>query len=189
MIWVFFFLFLDYQLVFPIIVDHNGSYISHWNSTHSSKDFDSSTKEIHLNITGFNQTFHLLLHTSSNILAPGFKVYYRHGYSNHSNDAEEHSSDCEFKGTLLSYSTEVALSLCGGVVSFFTRSILFFEIKDYFEFFHILVPHFWLQKSYMKQVRAKNICIFFILHMRSKTPWGVWVFLLEIKKKVLLSGF
>lgn len=148
MIWVFFFLFLDYQLVFPIIVDHNGSYISHWNSTHSSKDFDSSTKEIHLNITGFNQTFHLLLHTSSNILAPGFKVYYRHGYSNHSNDAEEHSSDCEFKGTLLSYSTEVALSLCGGVVSFFTRSILFSEIKDYFEFFHILVPFLVTKELY-----------------------------------------
>lgn len=104
----------DYQLVFPIIVDHNGSFLSHWNSTHSSQHH-RSTKQLHLNITGFNQTFRLHLHTSSSILAPGFKVYYRHGNSNHSNEAEEHSSGCEFKGRLLSHSTEVALSLCGGV--------------------------------------------------------------------------
>lgn len=111
---------VDYQLVFPIIVDHNGSFLSHWNSTHSSQHH-RSTKQLHLNITGFNQTFCLHLHTSSNILAPGFKVYYRHGNSNHSNEAEEHSSGCEFKGRLLSHSTEVALSLCGGVVSFYAR--------------------------------------------------------------------
>lgn len=111
---------VDYQLVFPIIVDHNGSFLSHWNSTHSSQQH-RSTKQLHLNITGFNQTFRLHLHTSSSILAPGFKVYYRHGNSNHSNEAEEHSSGCEFKGRLLSHSTEVALSLCGGVVSFHAR--------------------------------------------------------------------
>lgn len=111
---------VDYQLVFPIIVDHNGSFLSHWNSTHSSQHH-RSTKQLHLNITGFNQTFRLHLHTSSSILAPGFKVYYRHGNSNHSNEAEEHSSGCEFKGRLLSHSTEVALSLCGGVVSFHAR--------------------------------------------------------------------
>lgn len=111
---------VDYQLVFPIIVDHNGSFLSHWNSTHSSQHH-RSTKQLHLNITGFNQTFRLHLHTSSNILAPGFKVYYRHGNSNHSNKAEEHSRECEFKGRLLSHSTEVALSLCGGVVSFHAR--------------------------------------------------------------------
>lgn len=121
---------VGYQLVFPIIVDHNGSFLSHWNSTHSSQHH-RSTKQLHLNITGFNQTFRLHLHTSSNILAPGFKVYYRHGNSNHSNEAEEHTSDCEYKGRLLSHSSEVALSLCGGVVSFCAILISFKQITTY----------------------------------------------------------
>ncbi|OWF56393.1 A disintegrin and metalloproteinase with thrombospondin motifs 18-like [Mizuhopecten yessoensis] len=119
------FLPTDYRLAHIILVNSEGRFISHWTSdSHRLHLADRHRRSVeldnhlYLNITSGNETFHLKLYPNSHLLAPGFKVYLRHGSnvtSSMETESSLHTDDCMYRGDVTSHSSTAAVALCRGV--------------------------------------------------------------------------
>lgn len=124
----FFGLFVDFEIVHPVLSDISGNIVSH-SQLHGNrfKRDSSRTDTLYLNITGQGQKFEIHLNENRNLLAPGFKVYHR----KRSKDSPEvvetlesssggpyhQSTTCHYSGREKSRGGRAALSLCDGLVS------------------------------------------------------------------------
>lgn len=106
----------------------------------------SLSSDIFINITTEDEDFHIQLLPNDKLLAPGFKVYHRHGSHNISDDVITETdavisetddvttdgdvsmlSSCHFKGHVVSHdNVPAAISLCNGVVCICLFLLIFF---------------------------------------------------------------
>lgn len=127
-----YFLSLEYEIVAPYEVSHEGVYISHRVSHHErrrrrrsltteaqSSNKGGSSEKVHFRLSGLGQDFHMeLWEASESLIAPGFTIQVLGKNSTKSLRAYHQDDLCFYQGSLRSrVNSSVALSTCMGMVS------------------------------------------------------------------------
>ncbi|XP_067651934.1 A disintegrin and metalloproteinase with thrombospondin motifs 16-like isoform X2 [Haliotis asinina] len=114
----------EYEVVFPYIFDGGNNVVSRdWKKVARHKRSTIGQSVIHVNISGFGETFHLEMWENKKLLAPGFKVYRRKNVFNDTVDDEQTSAEdlendleCLYTGSVRNHNNSpVAAHICDGM--------------------------------------------------------------------------
>jgi len=127
--------FSEFEVIIPKVFHQRDSEATVIHpSNFTSHSWPGHLSDLFINITTDNEEFHIKLLPNDKLLAPGFKIYHRHGFPSGNDSFDDITEDddvitgsdikdmssCHFKGHVMSHdNVPAAFSLCNGVVSCF----------------------------------------------------------------------